>query len=376
MCVMQVCSRLKVSCVLQRKHFARTRSNSEATPQVVKSEASENAYKFTSCSNFSVRTLSYSLSSLLFDMEEASSQPGGSASDGVDAASRRSQLTSRRTLHEVVVRSEPGDGGKGNGKSRVGDEEDGTVRSRSPVPSGDGTPRRDEVAVDTNVLIQSQLRGEEHFNALRQFTLASRLRDDDDMSDGDWHGPDRREEINLTKQMVAKELGAKIDEDTFKLIKKETLRLESKIDSLQKNNQYTGKVQEELAILDGGGLPSSVRKVSIAFENAILDSHLLEEPIFIGASQVVPEGVSIREAKERLHRMHTIEQKKLDLLLCQKRRESLRLQTKKSTFVAACMAGLTKQEARWNSLDLDLEDDCCDVRGITPSQQEVKLHVI
>ena len=51
----------------------------------------------------------------------------------------------------------------------------------------------------------------------------------------------------------------------------------------------------------------------------------------------ISAGVSIPEAKERIHFLDLCEQKKLDILVCKERREELRAMTRKSTFVEKCM---------------------------------------
>jgi hypothetical protein len=130
--------------------------------------------------------------------------------------------------------------------------------------------------------------------------------------------------------MVLKVLGTKLAENLHKEIKVLTLDLNAKIMSLQKNNIFIEKHTAAIASLVSGNLPKDARSVAIALECKELDSCFTTEQFTVGTG--IFNGGSIRDAKEFAHLNHLHIMAELDLELCQSRRMSLRVYTKRSAF--------------------------------------------
>ena len=91
---------------------------------------------------------------------------------------------------------------------------------------------------------------------------------------------------------------------------------------------------------------------------------------------IIPAGKTIREAKTALHLFTLQQQKRLDERIISKQREELRRVTKKENFVQNGLQAHTRQKSSWEELDLDLEDDETDLRGINTVALTARLHAI
>lgn len=92
--------------------------------------------------------------------------------------------------------------------------------------------------------------------------------------------------------------------------------------------------------------------------------------------KVLPEILSIREAKKALHLNYLCAQKQLDIMICNARRDELRNYTKVDAYTERCLRDQQVQTDMWNSLDLDLEPDDPDDRGMSVEDLKVKIRCI
>ena len=83
--------------------------------------------------------------------------------------------------------------------------------------------------------------------------------------------------------------------------------------------------------------------------------------------------MTVRQAKEHIHRQYLLMQKKLDLRILEEQRVNLRTITKRSTFVTKCLSGHERQTTVWEELDLDLEDE--DKELATLNTQDFEAHI-
>lgn len=180
--------------------------------------------------------------------------------------------------------------------------------------------------------------------------------------------------IQEIKSLVDAELKNSISADALKTIKKHSLDLASKIEQLQKTNARIVKNNEDIEKLLQGRIPNTCKPCSVPFETTLWDSISPSETLRT-FSVVFPEGISLRESRERLHRAYLERMKQYDQLVAQKQREDLRLATKKSVFVQKCLETRATQNTLWNDLDLDLEEDVS-MKGMSVEHLSAKATVI
>lgn len=180
--------------------------------------------------------------------------------------------------------------------------------------------------------------------------------------------------IQEIKSLVDAELKNSISADALKTIKKHSLDLASKIEQLQKTNARIVKNNEDIEKLLQGRIPNTCKPCSVPFETTLWDSILPCETLRT-FSVVFPEGISLRESRERLHRAYLERMKQYDQLVAQKQREDLRLATKKSVFVQKCLETRATQNTLWKDLDLDLEEDVS-MKGMSVEHLSAKATVI
>eukprot|EP00959_Pyramimonas_sp_CCMP1952_P286858 5998641-Pyramimonas_sp.AAC.1 len=83
--------------------------------------------------------------------------------------------------------------------------------------------------------------------------------------------------------------------------------------------------------------------------------------------------MTVRQAKEHIHRQYLLMQKQLDLKILEQQRVNLRTITKRSTFVTKCMSGHERQTTVWEELDLDLEEE--DKELATLNTKDFEAHI-
>ena len=183
----------------------------------------------------------------------------------------------------------------------------------------------------------------------------------------------KQEEFQAIKALVEKELESLVSPEISKHIKRVTLELSDKIYALQRTKSRLEKAEEEVRLLEEKRLPNGVRRVPIPFETPLLESPVGEDVEF---TIRIPAGTSLREAKSMVHFAALSAQKKLDLKVVSLQREELRKITRKDVFVTKGLEAFRQQAHNWSVLDLDLEDDEADVRGISETNLTAKLHTI
>ena len=213
-------------------------------------------------------------------------------------------------------------------------------------------------------------RSREHEELPRETVRDSQL----DKDDGDEDMNTKQKDIQAIKSLVEKELENLVSPEISKHIKKVTLELSNKIYALQRTKKRLVKAGEEVKLLKDNRLPSGVRGVPIPFETPLLDSMSIQEDVSFNLQ--IPAGKTFREAKSMVHMAATLAQKELDQKIVSFQRDELRKVTKKDAFVAKGLQAFQKQAHNWAVLDLDLEDDELEVRGISEVNLTAKLHAI
>ena len=148
--------------------------------------------------------------------------------------------------------------------------------------------------------------------------------------------------------------------DLLKSIKKITQELTVHIDKLQKTNEKIAKNDDEKATLTQGSYPKAVRSYHPTFESKFLDKTKVVGKRF---ELQIPDGKSVREAKELLHRYYLAKERELDNLVLTSQRDEYKEQCKRTTFIEKCLAQDERHEEAWSTLGLDLEDGECTIHG-------------
>lgn len=184
----------------------------------------------------------------------------------------------------------------------------------------------------------------------------------------------KQQEIQAIKALVEKELENLVSPELSKHIKKVTLELSSKIYALQRTKARLEKADDELRILGENRLPSGVKGVSIPFETPLLDTVCVEEETSFNVA--IPAGKTLREAKSMIHMTALKAQKEIDKKIISLQRDELRKVTKKDHFVQRGLEMFKQQANDWAILDLDLDDDETDVRGISEKNLIARMFTI
>ena len=85
-----------------------------------------------------------------------------------------------------------------------------------------------------------------------------------------------------------------------------------------------------------------------------------------------PSDMSVREAKQLLYARFQMQLRILDGIVYKAVREDLRGRTRKSEFINKIVSAHNIQGAGWGALDLDLEDDELDIRGVSERELTVR----
>ncbi|CAE7247164.1 unnamed protein product [Symbiodinium sp. CCMP2592] len=163
--------------------------------------------------------------------------------------------------------------------------------------------------------------------------------------------------------------------DALKVIKRNSLGLAAKIEQLQKTNARIGKLEDEVAALEQGRLPKGNKPFTVPFETSLWDTMQASEETRTW-TVTVPEGSSLRETREFMYLSFLKKIRDMDLQLAKKQREDLRTTTKKSTFVDRCLETRSTHSELWKELDLELDVDDSDIKGMSVESLTAKATVI
>ena len=179
----------------------------------------------------------------------------------------------------------------------------------------------------------------------------------------------------VSRTLVDRILGNKLDAGTTKSFLRNTRDLYSRIRSIQSNNKHKERVESELKLLRLGRVPDTVRKCPFSFEVSLLDTVKIDREIDIGGSKIKKDS-TIRDAKNGVWCQHARIQRELDLLLLEKRRSELRDLTKFSSFLCVNMDAWRSQQHSFNHLDLDFEDITIAKAGASESFVKEKIELL
>ena len=136
------------------------------------------------------------------------------------------------------------------------------------------------------------------------------------------------------RSIVEEKIGDYVVPEVSKTMKKAATELAAKIQSLQNTNSTIAKLTNQIEALEGQGtsIPEGqdMRKVPIGFETPLLDTESMGAHTSINID--LPEELTLREAKELIHKKYLEAQKRIDLKVLNAQRDMLRQVTKKSTF--------------------------------------------
>ena len=135
-------------------------------------------------------------------------------------------------------------------------------------------------------------------------------------------------------------------------VRRKTLELAAKIESLQKTNTRASTIDKELADLQSGRVPKSCRPFSVTFESPLLEEKLGAKTM---PALSLDGDLTLREAKEKAYAYYLTVNKMLDREVLRRQREALRTFTKKECF---CV-----------SLQLRYEAPCRKVERVGPRRQ-------
>ena len=144
--------------------------------------------------------------------------------------------------------------------------------------------------------------------------------------------------------------------EVAKHMKKCAQKLASKVFSLQKVKEKIKLQEEAVSMLEQKRMPHGCKPFKASFEHVLLDDMKIRED-FQFPSLELPVGISLREAKEKVHMYQLWMQKMLDLELARRQRLDLRASTKLDPFIAECssLAQSTASNSPWAVLDLEEE---------------------
>lgn len=135
------------------------------------------------------------------------------------------------------------------------------------------------------------------------------------------------------------------------------LKLQGRIESLQKTNSRLEVCRKDIDTLGKYKYPPGIKSYRPWFETPLLDAMALEEAFIVNI--VVEQSTSIRDAKENIYKESARATKELDAKLLQQQREHLRTQTSRRDFQEECLEFreqlMPPKVMNWDLLDLDLE---------------------
>ena len=140
-------------------------------------------------------------------------------------------------------------------------------------------------------------------------------------------------------------------------------QLATRIEQLQRVNQRIAANKEAINLLAQQKMPSGSKPFAIGFESPLWDTEVLDRESVHNFT--LPAGISLRDAKERLHYWHMAEQRKFDGQLLEHQRALLRQQTKQKSVVDEVLAHHAALRSPLEELDLDLDihDDLLELQN-------------
>lgn len=180
--------------------------------------------------------------------------------------------------------------------------------------------------------------------------------------------------VQAIKELIEKELSDSFSPELKKEIKKASLTLSAKIDSLQKTNCRIQKLNEEIEMLERNTLPKGCKPVPVSFETPFLDSDTSKTEATY--TLTIPAGTTARKSKEIVHMFAQCAMRRIDVEIAGKQRDKLRLETRRSEFVDRCMVPHDTKAQQWQDLDLILEEDEVEIHGVNKVKLTAHLQVI
>ena len=194
---------------------------------------------------------------------------------------------------------------------------------------------------------------------------------------------DHTETTRIVNDIFAKQISGKLSARIHKMC----LDLIKRISSLQSTNRLITKLQEDLAELSKGRLPTRAKKVSVVFESELLDTTPCHK-LFLGLGipardadmeagetiMVFDSTKSIRAAKEELHILHLHAQCRLDLKVADEKRRVLREETRLKAFQSRCMQDFEVTHNSFTVLDLIVEEEQSESPCIDEKAMLLMLH--
>ena len=182
-----------------------------------------------------------------------------------------------------------------------------------------------------------------------------------DMIDGEPHhdqavdNSDPRVLQHFLRGFVTSELN-KAPKEVQQEVRKATLKLASKIESLQKTNFRRKKLQDHIECLRKNTLPKDSPKVPIPYETPLWDKTWKVEDSSIQFNFKVSTAgtITYREAREQLHYQYLMHLNTMELDISNATRENLRTETSKKFFVESCSSHGIAFSDTVKKLDLDM----------------------
>ena len=173
---------------------------------------------------------------------------------------------------------------------------------------------------------------------------------------GTGEGPGHCDLNRSIENIVEQEIETSHFPEVAKHMKKCAQKLASKVFSLQKVKEKIKLQEEDVSMLEQRRMPNGCKPFRASFEHVLLDDMKITED-FQFPNLELPVGISLREAKERVHMYQLWLQKMLDLKLARRQRLDLRTSTKLDPFIAECssFAQTTASNSPWAVLDLEEE---------------------
>jgi len=166
--------------------------------------------------------------------------------------------------------------------------------------------------------------------------------------------------------MLESELSKIVSPEVEKFIKKHTLRLYDKIDSLQTCNARLVMLRDEVEKLKTGVLPKG-KAVKISFETLLLDKTTLTAD-----DGILKEGMTIRDAKRASYIDFLLRDHLLDIKLNEAQRTELKAYCRKIAFIERCSQRHTAVRACARTLDIS-DDEAEDIADDGPSPSDRRL---
>jgi len=164
-------------------------------------------------------------------------------------------------------------------------------------------------------------------------------------------------DYTVIKRIIEKEFGTNIPQNAQQELRKETLKLSKRIESLQKTNLRIKKLNGEVVFIEEKGeVPHGTRSFGTTFETPLLDTLKLTEAERT-FTFTVKQGATIREAMKACHIEHTKRMKQLELKVLHEQRKELKEFVRKSSFTSRMAAIQAPPPSNRKILDIDESDD-------------------